>query len=102
MPPSPGRIHDLPSESLSLHGHESSNRPAKNDREGPGPRGPALTTVKILYSLDTSSQSYVTVLPERQQVYIHPSSGPAHAPSQEGVLGSCYLKAAVRGICFAR
>lgn len=63
----------------------------------------ALTTshlVKILYTLDTSSQSYVTVLPERQPVYVH-SIGPAHAPD-EGGLGSCYLKAAARGICFAR
>lgn len=60
-----------------------------------------LTIVKILYSLDTSSQSYVTVLPERQPVYVHSISS-IHSKTEAEGTGSCYLKAAVRGICFAR
>ncbi|WWD06339.1 hypothetical protein V865_004429 [Kwoniella europaea PYCC6329] len=71
MPPSPGKIHQLP--------------------------------VKVLYSIDTSSQSYLTVLHDRQDVYVHPSS-PSYATSEEqgqGLVGSCTLKAISRGICYA-
>lgn len=56
--------------------------------------------MKILYNIDTTSQSYVTVLPERQPVFVH-TVAPAQAQDESG-MGSCYLKAAVRGICFAR
>lgn len=54
-----------------------------------------LTAVKILYTIDTSPQSYLAVLPERQDVYVHPAS-------QGIMMGSCALKALARGICFAR
>lgn len=54
-----------------------------------------LTAVKILYTIDTSPQSYLAVLPERQDVYVHPVS-------QGMMFGSCTLKALARGICFAR
>ncbi|WVW81268.1 hypothetical protein I302_103259 [Kwoniella bestiolae CBS 10118] len=69
MPPSPGKIHQLP--------------------------------VKVLYSIDTSSQSYLTVLHDRQDVYIHPAS-PSYGSSEgEGPVGSCTLKVVARGICYA-
>lgn len=51
--------------------------------------------MKILYTIDTSPQSYLAVLPERQDVYVHPAS-------QGIMMGSCALKALARGICFAR
>ncbi|WWC90197.1 uncharacterized protein L201_005130 [Kwoniella dendrophila CBS 6074] len=57
--------------------------------------------VKVLYSIDTSSQSYLTVLHDRQDVYVHPGS-PIHASNGgEGPIGSCTLKTVARGICFA-
>lgn len=53
-------------------------------------------TVKVLYTIDTSPQSFVTVLREKQDVFVHPRA--------TGVdqLGSCGIKALARGICFAR
>ncbi|ORY26492.1 hypothetical protein BCR39DRAFT_540955 [Naematelia encephala] len=68
MPPSPGKIHQLP--------------------------------VKVLYSLDTSPQSYLTILNERQDVYVHPGVAAYNGEEVCGT-GSCCLKAAARGICFA-
>ncbi|WWC67300.1 uncharacterized protein I206_101208 [Kwoniella pini CBS 10737] len=56
--------------------------------------------VKVLYSIDTSSQSYLTVLHDRQDVYIHPGS-PAYSSESEGPVGSVTLKSVARGICFA-
>ena len=59
-------------------------------------------SVKILYNLDTSSQSYVTVLSDRQEVYVHPPAAQSSSTADQTPLGSCYLKPAVRGICYAR
>ena len=63
--------------------------------------------VKVLYSLDTSSQSYLTVLSDRHDVYVHqsdpgPSSGGGSGSNDGTSLGSCCLKGVSWGICFAR
>ncbi|WWC57587.1 uncharacterized protein I303_100119 [Kwoniella dejecticola CBS 10117] len=55
--------------------------------------------VKVLYSIDTSSQSFLTVLHDRQDVYIHPGS--PYTSEGGGPVGSCTLKSVARGICFA-
>ncbi|EKD04445.1 hypothetical protein A1Q2_01221 [Trichosporon asahii var. asahii CBS 8904] len=60
----------------------------------PAPGKIQALPVKILYTIDTSPQSYLAVLPERQDVYVHPAS-------QGIMMGSCALKALARGICFA-
>ncbi|KAK8844751.1 hypothetical protein IAR55_006601 [Kwoniella newhampshirensis] len=57
--------------------------------------------VKVLYSIDTSPQSYVTVLHDRQDVYVHTGSPGYGLESDQGPVGSCSLKAVARGICFA-
>lgn len=98
MPPSPGRIHSLPSES---------SRPASTHR----PRAAqfqvwrvadfSLPPVKVLYSLDNSSQSYLTTLNDRHDVYVHPAT-PLSGEDSSGGLGSCYLKGVAWGVCFAR
>lgn len=78
MPPSPGKIQPLPSELAQSW--------------------PQLTPpVKVLYTIDTSPQSYLVVLPDKQDVYVHPT-----APASTELLGSCSLKALARAICYAR
>ncbi|WRT63204.1 uncharacterized protein IL334_000107 [Kwoniella shivajii] len=59
--------------------------------------------VKVLYNIDTSTQSYLTILHDRQDVYVHPgsSAGTISGNGSEGSLGSCTLKSVARGICFA-
>jgi hypothetical protein len=57
--------------------------------------------VKVLYSLDNSSQSYLTTLNDRHDVYVHPAT-PLSGEESSGVLGSCYLKGVAWGVCFAR
>ncbi|TXT04848.1 hypothetical protein VHUM_03931 [Vanrija humicola] len=52
--------------------------------------------IKVLYTIDTSPQSYLAVLPDKQDVYVHPT-----APASSELLGSCSLKALARGICYA-
>ena len=86
MPPSPGHIHQLPSKST------------------PGLKEEQLTDqiVKVLYSLDGASQSYLTVLGELQDVYIHPGQ-PGYAGDDEpGPVGSTLLKSLAQGVCYAR
>ncbi|OCF38311.1 hypothetical protein I317_07925 [Kwoniella heveanensis CBS 569] len=69
--------------------------------------------VKVLYSIDTTPHSYLTVLHDRQEVYVHPGQ-PGYSRNNglslpianrgdmdEGPVGSCSLKAVARGICFA-
>lgn len=51
----------------------------------------------MLYTIDTSPQSYLTVLPDKQDVYVHPS-----APNSTDLLGSVALKSIAKGICYAR
>ncbi|WVF66551.1 hypothetical protein IAT40_001291 [Kwoniella sp. CBS 6097] len=69
--------------------------------------------VKVLYSLDSTPHSYLTVLHDRQEVYVHPGQ-PGYSRNQgngvangaggdadQGPVGSCSLKSVARGICFA-
>ncbi|WVQ72259.1 hypothetical protein IAR50_001808 [Cryptococcus sp. DSM 104548] len=59
--------------------------------------------VKVLYSIDTSPHSYVTVLNGLQDVYVHYSS-PHYNSSQShtSVLqGSCVMKGVARAVCYA-
>ncbi|WVQ82878.1 hypothetical protein IAT38_005014 [Cryptococcus sp. DSM 104549] len=71
----------------------------------PGPGKIHSLPVKVLYSIDTSPHSYVTVLSSLQDVYVHfdaPKQGQLprdYVP--EGPMGSCLLKPVVRGICYA-
>ncbi|KAL7420409.1 hypothetical protein Q5752_005379 [Cryptotrichosporon argae] len=51
--------------------------------------------VKVLYTIDTAPQSFVSVLPERHDVYVHPS------PLSDELAGSCTLLPIARGICFS-
>lgn len=60
------------------------------------------STVKVLYALDTSSHSYVTILNDRQDVYVHPNTAVYNTEDEQGLLGSCYLKSIAQGVCFAR
>ncbi|OXH41645.1 hypothetical protein J008_00530 [Cryptococcus neoformans] len=57
--------------------------------------------VKVLYSLDTSPHSYVTVLNNLQEVYVHYDVRSGSANRREGLMGSCFLKGIARAICFA-
>ncbi|KAI9633228.1 uncharacterized protein MKK02DRAFT_29102 [Dioszegia hungarica] len=74
--------------------------------------------VKVSYTVDSSAQTYFTVLPERQKVYVHPrpssrSTGASAGASsdagyyggdsqgEEGGLGSCVLKSVAWGVCYA-
>lgn len=50
----------------------------------------------MLYTIDTSPQSYLTVLPDKQDVYVHPVS------PKSDLLGSVALKCLAKGICYAR
>lgn len=56
----------------------------------------------MLYSLDTSPHSYVTVLNNLQEVYVHYDVRSGSANRREGLMGSCFLKGIARAICFAR
>lgn len=57
----------------------------------------------MLYSLDTSPHSYVTVLNNLQEVYVHYDVGAGSDPNRrEELMGSCFLKGVARAICFAR
>lgn len=58
----------------------------------------------MLYSLDTSPHSYVTVLSNLQEVYVHHDARPGSGSNRRegGLLGSCLLKGVARAICFAR
>ncbi|ORX35069.1 hypothetical protein BD324DRAFT_682976 [Kockovaella imperatae] len=76
----------------------------------PSPGKIHLLPIKVLYTIDTSNQSYVTVLQERQDVFVHSavssttastSSSPAQQTVAAGPMGSCYLKPTIRGICYA-
>ncbi|WVR03083.1 hypothetical protein IAU60_000072 [Kwoniella sp. DSM 27419] len=57
--------------------------------------------VKVLYSIDATPQSYVTVLHDRQDVYVHPGPPGYGSTADQGPVGSCSLKSVARGICFA-
>jgi hypothetical protein len=56
----------------------------------------------VLYSLDGSDQSYLTVLSELQDVYIHPGSPSYGTDEEPGPMGSTLLKALAQGVCYAR
>ena len=58
--------------------------------------------VKVLYSLDGASQSYLTVLGELQDVYIHPGLPGYGSDDEPGPVGSTLLKALAQGVCHAR
>ncbi|WVN87592.1 uncharacterized protein L203_102775 [Cryptococcus depauperatus CBS 7841] len=60
--------------------------------------------IKVLYSIDSSPHSYVTVLGSPQDVYVHLKSNQqdsGNGYSKDIILGSCLLKAIARAICFA-
>ena len=59
-------------------------------------------TVKVLYTLDSSPQSYVTILSDKQDVFFHASSTSHGTQAEPDSLGTAYLKPIVRGICSAR
>jgi hypothetical protein len=56
----------------------------------------------VLYSLDGSNQSYLTVLSELQDIYIHPGQPGYGTDEEAGPIGSTLLKALAQGICYAR
>ncbi|KAK4683613.1 hypothetical protein P7C73_g6625, partial [Tremellales sp. Uapishka_1] len=56
--------------------------------------------IKVLYSIDTSPQSYLTILNDKHDVYVHPSTL-AYGADTQGLLGSCTLKSIARAICFS-
>lgn len=64
--------------------------------------------VRVLYTIDDNPQSYLTVLNDRQDVYVHPlqagQGNRAHGNGDGGSssVGSTYLKAVSGGICYAR
>ena len=85
MAPERGKIHSLPGEPRLP--------PRRTVR-------PADSPVKILYSIDSAPQSYLTLLSDRQGVYVHPVT--PGSSSNDPMVGSVALKSAARGICCAR
>lgn len=58
----------------------------------------------VSYHLQSSSQTFSTLFPTPQQVYVHPSAGLASSADgeEDEAWGAIYLKAVAQGIVMAR
>lgn len=58
--------------------------------------------VQVSYHLPSSAQTFTSLFPTPQQVYVHAAPGQSDVDKDHEAWGAIYLKAVVQGIVMAR
>jgi hypothetical protein len=58
--------------------------------------------VQVQYHLPASSETFTTILPTAQQVYVYPAAPDASDKGDNESWGSIYLKTVVQGVIMSR